>query len=461
MPSAHILIVDDEPGIREWVGEILRDEGYQVALAEDAPSAREAVRRQRPDLVLLDVWLPGEDGLSLLREWSAGSEGLPFAVVMMSGHGTIETAVEATRFGAWDFIEKPVSLAKLLLAVERGLEAHRLKRTVAELRRGLPDLQPIGHSPAMIGLRGQLERLSALNTPLLLRGEAGTGKETLARYLHERSARAEGPFVTFDPAAAGREQLAPLFGRESEDGSVHFGLIEQAAGGMLYIEELSGLEPEVQLRLAGALERGSVLRLGGVTPLRLDARLVVATEHDPDELLRSGRLRPELYYQINVVSLLVPPLRERSEDLPALYRHFAAFFARRDALPMRELSPEAAERLKRHPFPGNLRELRLVVQRLLLSGSGEVDVAALERAIGPSAASERVASVREAAITRPMLAKPLREAREDFERLYLEHHLARAGGSVARLARMVGMERTHLYRKLRDLGIELRGEREE
>jgi DNA-binding NtrC family response regulator len=461
MPHAHILIVDDEPGIREWVGEILRDEGYDVAVAEDAPAAREAVRRQRPDLVLLDVWLPGEDGLSLLREWGHGAEGLPFAVVMMSGHGTIETAVEATRLGAWDFVEKPVSLAKLLLAVERGLEAHRLRRTVAELRRGLPDLQPVGQSPAMIGLRGQLERLAALNTPLLLRGEAGTGKETLARYLHERGARAGGPFVAFDPAAAGREQIAPLFGREGEDGSVQFGLIEQAAGGMLYIEELAALEAEVQLRLAGALERGAVLRLGGVTPLRLDARLVVATAHDPDALLSSGRLRPELYYQINVVSLLVPPLRERAEDLPALYRHFAEFFARRDGLPVRALSPEAAERLKRHPFPGNLRELRLVVQRLLLSGSGTVDAAALERAIGPAPTGEPAAGGREATIAAPMFAKPLREAREDFERLYLEHHLARAGGSVARLAKMVGMERTHLYRKLRDLGIELRSERED
>lgn len=230
MSSGHILVVDDEPEIREWVGEILRDEGYHVALAEDAPTAREAVRRQRPDLVLLDVWLPGEDGLALLREWSALPGGLPFAVVMMSGHGTIETAVEATRLGAWDFVEKPVSLAKLLLAVERALEAFRLRRTVAELRRAVPDVQPIGQSPAMIGLRGQLERLAALNTPLLLRGEAGTGKETLARYLHERSARAKGPFVVFDPAAVGKEQLGPLFGRESEDGSLHFGLLEQAAG---------------------------------------------------------------------------------------------------------------------------------------------------------------------------------------------------------------------------------------
>ncbi len=461
MASAHILIVDDEPGIREWVGEILRDEGYDVALADDAAAAREAIRRQRPDLVLLDVWLPGEDGLALLREWRALPEGLPFAVVMMSGHGTIETAVEATRLGAWDFVEKPVSLAKLLLAVERGLEAFRLRRTVAELRRGLPDLQPIGQSPAMIGLRGQLERLAVLNTPLLLRGEAGTGKETLARYLHERSPRATGPFVAFDPAAAGREQLAPLFGREGEDGSVHFGLLEQAAGGMLYVEELAALDAEVQVRLAGALERGAVLRVGGVTPLPLDARLVVATAHDPDALLASGRLRPELYYQINVVSLLVPPLRERPEDLPALFRHFMAYFARRDGLAERPLSAAAVERLRRHPFPGNLRELRLLVQRLLLSGSGLVAAEALERAIGPAAPGETVAGAREAGIASAMLGKPLREAREDFERLYLEHHLARAGGSVARLAKMVGMERTHLYRKLRDLGIELRAERED
>jgi DNA-binding NtrC family response regulator len=451
MTAAHILVVDDEPDIRELVREILVDEGYAVTTAEDAESARSARRLHRPDLVLLDIWMPDTDGISLLREWS-GQGALPCPVIMMSGHGTIETAVEATRLGAWDFVEKPIALAKLLLTIERALEAHRLRLEVEGLKRRLPPVEPVGAGTALRSLRDQIERVAAHDTAVLLRGEAGTGKETLARWLHARSPRHAGPFVVLSPGTLAGDAAETLFGSE-EGGLVQYGLLEQANGGTLFLDEVAGLEPALQQRLASVLERRSLLRSGGTSEVALNTRVVAASARDLEALMGEGAFHEALYYQLNVVPVRVPPLRERAEDIPALLQHFTRFFSARDGLPLRSFSAEAELRLSRHAWPGNLRELRNLVQRLLVLGHGEIGVEEVEQALGQAPPGRAQAE--------PALELPLREAREAFERAYLVRQLAAAGGSVGKLARMAGMERTHLYRKLRDLGIDLKSARDD
>ena len=449
MPSAHVLVVDDEPDIRELLRDVLEDEGYRVSLADGAAAAREARQREAPDLVLLDIWMPGEDGLALLRDW-AQPPGLDLPVVMMSGHGTIDTAVEATRLGAWDFIEKPVALAKLLITLQRALEAGRLRRSNAALRQQLQPRELVGDSAPMRALGAQLERLANHDTPVLLHGEGGTGKEALARWMHGRGPRREAPFVTVAAGAIADEHAAAtLFGAESAVG-VQPGLLEQAQGGTLYLDEVAELGAEQQLRLSSVLERRQLLRVGGRDPVPLDVRVVAATAQDLDRARADGGFREELYFQLAVVTLDVPPLRARREDLPALVEQYTAFLAARDGLPPRRFSAEALQRLQRHAWPGNVRELRNLVQRLLVMGQrGEVTAAEVDAALRgrqPAAPGSATAA----------FALPLREAREQFERAYLLHRLEEAEGSVGQLARLVGMERTHLYRKLRDLGIDLK-----
>jgi DNA-binding NtrC family response regulator len=450
--TERVLIVDDEPAIRQTVQDILEDEGYAVAVAETAAAAREARRRERPDLVLLDIWMPDLDGISLLREWSERG-GLPCPVIMMSGHATIETAVEATRLGAWDFIEKPIALAKLLLVVEHALEASRLRRENEGLKRRLPiPAEPIGSSPPMQALRAQLERLGNHEAGVLIRGESGTGKESVARWLHERSARRSGPFITVAPGSIARGQAAPaLFGTDHPDGAQH-GLIEQANGGTLFLDEVAELDTELQLRLSSALDRHAVLRGGGHEPVPIDVRIIAASAHDLDALVKAGQFREELYYQLNVVALDLPPLREHVEDIPELLHYYADFFANRDKLPYRNFPVAVQNRLRHHAWPGNQRELRNLVQRLLILGAGS-DVGVDEAADALGGRSQGRAPGSTAAVD---LSMPLREAREQFERAYLVHQLNAAGGSVGRLAKAAGMERTHLYRKLKDLGIDPR-----
>jgi len=458
MASGRVLVVDDEPDIRTTVKEILEDEGYQVALAASAAAAREARVRERPDVILLDIWMPETDGISLLREW-AGAGALTCPVIMMSGHGTVETAVEATRLGAWDFVEKPISLAKLLLTIDRAREASRLKRENEGLREQLAlPLEPVGSSKAMVALRTQLDRLAQHDTSVLIQGETGTGKETLARWLHMRSTRRGGPFVAVAHGSIPREHLVTaLFGVEDANGVQH-GLIERANGGTLFLDEVAELDPELQQRLSSVLERRALVRGGGANTVALDLRVIAATAQNLEAQVKAGAFREELYYLLNVVPLDVPALRRRNEDVPELLRLYADFFASRDKLPYRHFPVAVQNRLRNHDWPGNVRELRNLVQRLLVMGNGdEVTLDEIEAALSGVTRSPRADAAAPATVGGIDFSLPLREAREQFERAYLLRQLQDAGGSVGKLAKIVGMERTHLYRKLRDLGVDVRG----
>ena len=441
----HVLVVDDEPDIRALVTEILGDEGYEVAAADGAESARELRRARRPDVILLDVWMPGTDGVTLLREWS-GESGPDAPVIVMSGHGTIETAVEATRLGAYDFLEKPISLAKLVLTVGRALEADRLSRENVRLRRRTEtgtDL--IGASAAMNELRERAARAAAHDAPILVTGESGTGKSLLARHVHALSPRREGPFVAV--SVAGLTGPEELFG--SERGSaIHYGPLERANGGTAFLEDVADMPPGMQASLGGALQNGSFHRAGGREPVKADARIIAASRRDPAAAVARGDLHEGLYYLLNVVPLRVPPLREHAEDVPALVEWFIDEFATGENVPFRRCGVAAKNRLRNHSWPGNVRELRNVVQRLMILGRGpDIDERDVEMGLGTAPG---------AAVPAEDFDLPFKEARENFERAYLNHQLDRPGSSMSETAARIGIERSHLYRKLKQLGIERR-----
>ena len=447
--SSSILVVDDEPGILALIKDILEDEGYEVDVAEDAEAARASRRNRRPDLILLDIWMPDSDGISLLREWAKSGAG-DAPIIMMSGHGTIETAVEATRLGAYDFLEKPLSTAKLLLAVRRALEAAQLRReNIGLMGEALQASEPIGRSTVMSSLRDQVKRIAEHDTPVLITGESGSGKELIARYLHAHSPRAAGPFVRVRIAgligAAGQTEF---FG--TEDGAlIHYGAVENANGGTLFLEDIVDMEPELQSRLVTMLQERSFPRVNGATPVPLNVRIVTASRSDVSRAVAAAGLREDLYYLLNVVPLAVPPLRDHREDIPELVSYYIDLLVTRENLPNRRLTVGAQNRLRNHSWPGNVRELINVLQRLLILGSGSViELEAVEAALGSVPEIER----RDNEILEYEL--PFREAREQFERAYLEYRLRKAGGSVSKVATAAGIERTHLYRKLRGLGID-------
>jgi DNA-binding NtrC family response regulator len=450
MSTGRILVVDDEADIRSLLEEILSEEGYDVASAANAAQAREQRAASNPDLVLLDIWMPDADGISLLREWSISDSLKPCPVVMMSGHGTVETAVEATRLGAFDFIEKPVSLAKLLRTVERAIESGRVPPRAAR-QMTASSVVPIGRSRLIQALREQSERVAAHDTPVLITGEPGSERESFAQYIHSLSPRSRGPFVPLIASAvpdAGAEAL--LFGREA-DGRVERGLLERASGGTLFINQLSDLSPVAQRLLHGVLESGRFTPVDGMTPQAVDVRIICSAppgfEHSPP----GGGVRRELLTELAVVVLKVPPLRDYAEDVPELLRHYLEQLVDSEGLQFRRLSVAAQNRLRNYPWPGNVRELRNLVHRLLiLGGDEEIGLDEVEKILAKESPED------EGLLSLDLMALPLREAREQFERAYLQQQLQLCDGKVGQLAKRVGMERTHLYRKLRALGIDFR-----
>ena len=448
MKASQVLVVDDEADIRGMVQEILTEEGYDVRVAGNAAEARAARAQAEPDLMLLDIWMPDMDGISLLREWTR--EGaLAFPVVMMSGHGTVETAVEATRLGAVDFVEKPLSLAKLLRTVEQAITSGQPGRKRGR-RGGAPLFEPVGKSRLMQTLRDQLRRLAPHEASVMLVGEAGSGRETLARYLHSLGPRAAGPFVSVTLAGLGlRDVMEALCGREGADAP---GCLEQARGGTLYLADLSDMSGEVQAALLGVLEQGAYTRVGGHAVKTLDVRFVSGAEPRIEAQLDQGLFRRDLHTRLAAVSVRVPALREYREDVPELLRYYTDLLVDQQDLKYRRFSVAAQNRLRNYPWPGNVHELQNLVQRVLMMGEdGEVSLVEVEEAVAPLSATEG-----ETLIKQDILAMPLREAREQFERAYLEQQLQLCGGKVGRLAERVGMERTHLYRKLNSLGIDFR-----
>lgn len=445
--SATVLVVDDEPEIRRLLKEILEDEHYAVVTADNAAQARAAWRDARPDLVLLDIWLPDTDGITLLKEWAAAG-ALETPVIMLSGHGTVETAVEATRLGAYDFIEKPVSMGKLLVSVERALESRQLKRENVALR---AQAEPVsfltGKSAAMRALRAAIERIAQSDAWVLISGEPGSGKAVAARYLHEHSARRSRPLIETSLSALPAGDLALRLYGEERDGQVTPGAFEQAHGGTLVLNEVGELDAATQAQLATVLSEKRLRRLGGREPLPLDVRLIATSSRDLPRAVAEKHFREDLYYRLNVVPLAIPSLREHREDVPELVGFYLDWMSDHEHLSYRRFSTGALNVLRQHDWPGNIRELRNLVQRLLiLNREGEVTEAEVRQALGETPAVS-------AAAPRTLFDMPLKRAREDFERAYLEHHLERTGGNVAELARLTGMERTHLYRKLKQLGL--------
>ena len=435
MNASRILVVDDEADIRRLLQEILSEEGHEVDVAADAAQARAARARTAPDLVLLDIWMPDTDGITLLREWSTDARN-DCPVVMMSGHGTVETAVEATRLGAFDFIEKPLSLAKLLPTVKRALDARRSRQSggYAAARVSAP---LFGRSSTAVQLRTELMRLAAYPAPLLLIAEPGCEPEAMARFVHQTGARASGPFIGCNARALQEEQaVGALLGAGGQAG-----LLEPAAGGTLYLGNIEELPEAARRTLTGVLEGGNPA---------FDAHLISTALPGIEARAGGPTLSRDLYAQLAALPLRVPPLREYSADVPDLLRQCTDQLTESEQLQFRRCGVAAQNRLRNYPWPDNLREMRNLLRRLLLRGGAEeISLEEVERELAAQTPIDAPL------VKQDLLALPMREAREHFERAYLQQQLQLCGGKVGLLAKRVGMERTHLYRKLRSLGIEI------
>ncbi|PYD64521.1 nitrogen assimilation response regulator NtrX [Gluconacetobacter entanii] len=452
----EILIVDDEPDIRLLIEGILSDEGYETRLAGDADSAISAFRERRPSLVILDVWLQGSrlDGLGILNVFHKEEPSVP--VVMISGHGTIETAVAALQHGAYDFIEKPFQSDRLLVVVRRALEASRLARENAELRlRAGSEAMLDGRSAAIVAVRNQIDRVAPTGSRVLISGAAGAGKEVAARMIHASSRRAEGPFIVLNCAtlAPGRFE-EELFGIEgTEDGAGRrTGVLERAHGGTLVLDEVSDMPLETQGKIVRALQDQTFERLGGSRRVKVDVRVLATTNRDLQAEISAGRFREDLYYRLAVVPLRVPGLRERREDIPDLARLFLRRAAENAGLPLRELSGDAIAALQNYEWPGNVRELRNLMERLLIMmpGNGTDPIRA---DMLPSGVGDGAPALLKFDSDEDVMGLPLREARDLFETQYLQAQLLRFGCNISRTAGFVGMERSALHRKLKQLGV--------
>jgi two-component system, NtrC family, nitrogen regulation response regulator NtrX len=451
--APELLIVDDEEDIRELIAGILHDEGYSTRVAADSDSAIAAVRQRRPQLIILDIWLQGSrlDGIQVLDMLKRDHPDLP--VVMISGHGTIETAVASIKKGAYDFIEKPFKADRLIHVTARALEAARLKREVQELRlRAGDDTELVGQSSAISQLRQMIEKVAPTGSRIMITGSAGAGKELVARLIHAHSRRAANAFVAINCATMAPERIeSELFGEDGPDGPRKIGLLELAHNGTLFLDEVADMPIETQGKVLRVLVEQSFLRVGGATRVQVDARIVSSTTSDLRLEISSGSFREDLYHRLNVVPVRVPSLSERRDDIPLLVLHFMKRLSVASGLPMREIGDDAMAVLQAHNWPGNVRQLRNVVERLLILASDDA-VQAISADLLPADFSGGAAWAN-GATGDLVISLPLREAREIFEREYLVAQINRFGGNISRTAAFIGMERSALHRKLKSLGV--------
>ncbi|MEW5421862.1 sigma-54-dependent transcriptional regulator [Amorphus sp. 3PC139-8] len=454
--ATDILIVDDERDIRELIAGILEDEGFGARTAAHSDQALEEIATRKPSLLFLDIWLQGSrlDGLALLDVIKEQHPDLP--VVIISGHGNIETAVSAIKRGAYDYIEKPLKADRLILAAERALEASKLRREIADLKaRSGEATELIGQSAAMATLRTMIERVSSTNSRILLSGPSGSGKELVARTIHAGSQRAEGPFVIVNAATITPERMEEaLFGTESSNGGGRaVGALEEAHGGTLYLDEIADMPLETQGRILRVLVDQTFQRVGGTNRVHVDVRIISSSARDLQHEIENGRLREDLFHRLSVVPIRVPSLAERREDIPVLVDHFLRQITAAAGLPMRKIGPDAMAVLQAHDWPGNIRQLKNNIERLLIL-TRDQDA---EQAISPDLLPAEVGALVPPLSSGPggehFMALPLRDAREIFERDYLKAQINRFGGNISRTAEFVGMERSALHRKLKSLGI--------
>jgi two-component system, NtrC family, nitrogen regulation response regulator NtrX len=460
--AADILIVDDEADIRELVAGILQDEGYETRLAHNSDAALAAVADRRPSLVVLDIWLQGSrhDGLELLNIVKERHPDVP--VVIISGHGNIETAVTAIKRGAYDYVEKPFKTDRLLLIIGRALENSRLKRENEELReRAGAEGEMIGQSQAMRQLRQTLKRIAPSNSRVLITGSMGSGKETAARALHLMSNRSTGPFVTLAAATMAPDRMeTELFGMETE-GNVtqRVGALEEAHGGTLYLDEVADMPLETQGKVLRVLVDQTFQRVGGTKKVKVDVRIVSSTSRDLASQIQDGKFREDLFHRLSVVPVRVPALAERREDIPDLIEHFAQSYSVVSGQPVRGLAEDAMAVLQAHDWPGNIRQLRNNVERVMILAGGEAASEITASMLPPEISNSLPASVTGFGAEH-LLAMPLREARESFERDYIAAQLSRFGGNISKTAQFIGMERSALHRKIKLLGLGSRDEEE-
>ncbi|WP_213981803.1 sigma-54 dependent transcriptional regulator [Sphingomonas sp. dw_22] len=452
--SLDILVVDDERDIRELVAGVLEDEGYATRGAADSTAALEAIAERRPSLVLLDVWLQGSrlDGLELLDEIKRRDSSIP--VLVISGHGNLDTAVAAIRRGASDFIEKPFEAERLLLMVERATETDRLRQEVKSLRASVGRENDLtGSSGAINSVRATLKRVASTGSRVLITGGPGVGKEVAARLLHGWSQRASAPFVIVSAARMTPERVEEeLFGVEEGGDLVRTGLLEQAHGGTLFLDEIADMPVATQARILRVLTDQSFSRVGGTRTVKVDVRVVSATARDLMAEIAAGRFREDLYYRLNVVPVAIPPLTDRREDIPALVDHFAAHYAAERRVPTPEIAPDAIVALQSYEWPGNVRQLRNVVERTVILAPGD-RIGRIDVDLLPPEVLGRQGDAAGGAGSNAIMGSPLKEARESFEREYLRVQIRRFSGNISRTATFIGMERSALHRKLKLLGI--------
>jgi two-component system nitrogen regulation response regulator NtrX len=453
--ASDILIVDDEADIRELVAGILDDEGFSTRTARDSDSALSEVSNRRPHLVFLDIWLQGSklDGLQLLEQIKKDNPELP--VVMISGHGNIETAVAAIKRGAYDFIEKPFKADRLILVATRALETSRLKREVRELKQLAPTASTLtGHSPCMNQLRQTIERAAKANSRILIVGPSGAGKELAARTLHQHSTRTEGPFVVINAAAITPERMEEeMFGVDQANGEARkVGALEEAHGGTLFIDEIGDLPRETQNKILRVLVDQTFQRVGGTSKVQVDVRIISSTARNLEEEIAAGRFREDLYHRLSVVPIRVPPLSERREDIPELIDYFMDQISATTGLPKRQIGQDAMAVLQSHVWPGNVRQLRNNVERVMILAGGGPE-AIITADMLPQDVGSMVPAMPNSNNGEHIMGLPLREAREVFERDYLIAQISRFSGNISRTAEFVGMERSALHRKLKALGV--------